>query len=73
MECGLPVCMEMPLASVWTVGRILYVFDIEEFNGHRSVPKEYEHSSSKNRGPSDRPQYQNDNFPESGHNDLVKF
>jgi hypothetical protein len=26
--CLLDACMDMPLASVWTVGRILFVFNV---------------------------------------------
>jgi hypothetical protein len=44
------------------VGWILFIFCIEEFARHRSVPGEYEHFSSKNRCPVYRPQKQNNNF-----------
>jgi hypothetical protein len=56
LECPLSVCMDVHLVSIWTVARILFIFGIQEFVHHRSVPSKYEHSNSKNRGPSDGPQ-----------------
>jgi hypothetical protein len=43
----------MSLAVALTAGRILFIFGISEFVGHRSVPVESKHSSAKNRGTSD--------------------
>jgi hypothetical protein len=37
-------------------GWILFIFGIHEFNHHRTLPGEYEHSSSKNRCFSNPPQ-----------------
>jgi hypothetical protein len=39
----------------------------------RLLPGEYEHSSSKSRDPSDRPQKQNGNFLKKGSEDFDKF
>lgn len=51
LECCLSVC----LSSAWTAGWILFIFSILEFIYHRSMPGEYEHSSSTNMDSSDRP------------------
>jgi hypothetical protein len=48
------VCMYVHLAGTRTVGRTLIMFGIQEFNRYRSVPGEYEYSSSKNMVPSER-------------------
>jgi hypothetical protein len=54
---GMPsVCLYLYLAKVWTVVQILFIFGIWEFMHTKSVPGECEHSSSKNRDPSDGPQ-----------------
>jgi hypothetical protein len=37
------------LINAWTIGRILLIFAILELFYHRSVPDEYEHSSSKQK------------------------
>lgn len=58
----------MSLARSWTVPRTLFTFGIYEFVSHRSVPGECEHSSSKKRGPSNRPQTHKVYFLESGFN-----
>jgi hypothetical protein len=42
------------LACSWTVGRILFIFGIQDCI-HTSVLGEYKHSTSKNRDPLDRP------------------
>jgi hypothetical protein len=39
------------LSGAWTGWRILFTFDVEAFIDHRSVPGEYERSSSGNEGP----------------------
>jgi hypothetical protein len=65
-----PVCIYVCLASSWTVGCIM--FNIQQFIRHKSVPSQYEHSTSKRgflRGVSE----QNENFPENRRNDLIKF
>jgi hypothetical protein len=59
LESSLSVWMEVCPASVRTVGWILFIFGIEEFICDRSLLDECEHYSSKNMGPSDRPQKQN--------------
>jgi hypothetical protein len=50
--------MYVHLANARTVGRELIIFGVQEFNCYEvymSVPGEYEPSTSKNRGPSERP------------------
>jgi hypothetical protein len=44
------------------------MFGVLELCRHRQVPAGYEHSNSKNRGPSDRPPKQNDDFIENSLN-----
>jgi hypothetical protein len=39
------------LAGAWPIGRILFIFDIQEFIHHISVTDEHEYPSSKNWGP----------------------
>jgi hypothetical protein len=46
------LCIYVRFATVWTVWRILFIFDIQELVHHRSMHDQYEHSSSKNKGPS---------------------
>jgi hypothetical protein len=41
----------MTFASSWMILPIVFVFDIEEFICHQSVPDESENSSSKNTDP----------------------
>jgi hypothetical protein len=43
--CG---CAPRLPAKVWM---ILFIFGIQEFVRHRSMPDESQHSNSKNRGP----------------------
>jgi hypothetical protein len=68
-EC-LYVCMDVRLASTWTAGRIVFIFGIQEFIHHMSVPGEYEHSSSKNRGSWNEPNTQNCDILENGSSDF---
>jgi hypothetical protein len=51
------LCVDLRLDSAWTVRRMLFTFGIQEVIHHSSVPGElaFEHSSSKNRGPSNEP------------------
>jgi hypothetical protein len=39
--------VDVPLARIWTVRRILFMFDIYRFIYHTSVPGEHEHPTSK--------------------------
>jgi hypothetical protein len=62
------VWMYARLANPLTVGRILFIFGIQEFIHHRSVSGEYEHSSSKNRAPSNAPPPKNCQYLEKSSN-----
>jgi hypothetical protein len=56
LGCCLSACKNIRiiecLVSAWTVERILFMFGVQEITHPRSVPGEYELSSSKSRGPS---------------------
>jgi hypothetical protein len=60
--------MYVRLAIYSMVGRILFAFGTEDFIHHRYVLREHKQRSSKNSGPSDRPQKQNGDFLENGSN-----
>jgi hypothetical protein len=47
--------MDVRVASVWTVGGILFIFSTQECIRHRSNPGVHEHSSSRNVDPSEEP------------------
>jgi hypothetical protein len=59
-----------PPPSVITVGRIIYMFGIQEFNCHASVPRENEHHSSENKDLSNVCKTQNANIIEKLSNDI---
>jgi hypothetical protein len=46
------VYMYVSVPITWTATQILFIFGIQKFISHKLVPRECEHSSSKNRGPS---------------------
>jgi hypothetical protein len=49
------LCTYVPVASARTVGRILPMFDIQEFITDRPMSVKYEHSRSKSKGSSQGP------------------
>jgi hypothetical protein len=70
-ECQLYVFLYVRVSSAWTVGRILFMFRIQELIHHRSVNGEHENSSSKIRGTSWGPQIHNFDFLENCSKDLI--
>jgi hypothetical protein len=62
LSVSLPVCVDVPLARIWTVGPILFMFGIYKFIYHTSVPGEHERSRSK--------RHKNLKFFDNGSNDF---
>jgi hypothetical protein len=55
IDLFMDVCMDVRLANAWTLGRILFVFLIQQLIHHRPVLRKSDHSSSKSKDPSDAP------------------
>jgi hypothetical protein len=49
-----PQPIMLPHVPTWKFGLTLFIFGIQEFVYHRLVPGEHEHSSSKNKGLSNK-------------------
>jgi hypothetical protein len=77
LESRLPivlcVCVDLRLSSLYTVGRILFSFDIQGFMRHRSMPDECEHYSSKIDALHMAPKHEMTIFSKTAMKILMKF